>query len=42
MKLIAKTGMEFSGDDYDYKYYHQLYHNIDEALSLICRTPVEI
>ena len=42
MKLIAKTGMDFSNDDYDYQYYQQLYYNIDEALSLICRTPVEI
>jgi superfamily II RNA helicase len=42
MKLIAQTGMDFSNDDYDYKYYQQLYYNIDEALSLICRTPVEI
>ena len=42
MKLIAKTGMEISKDKYEHQYYHTLYHNIDEALSLICRTPVEI
>ena len=42
MKLIAQTGMEISNDKYDHQYYHTLYHNIDEALSLICRTPVEI
>ena len=42
MKLIAKTGMDISQDKYEHQYYHTLYHNIDEALSLICRTPVEI
>lgn len=42
MKSIAQAGMEFSDDKKDYQYYHQLFHNIDDALGLICRTPVEI
>jgi len=42
MKSIAQTGMEFSDDKKDYQYYHQLFHNIDAALELICRIPVEI
>ena len=42
MKLIAKTGMEFSDDKNDFQYYNKLSHNIEDALALICRTPVEI
>lgn len=42
MKLIAKTGMEISDDKKDFQYYNQLSHNIDDALELICRVPVEI
>lgn len=42
MKLIAKTGMEISDDKYDFQYYNQLSHKIDEALELICRNPIEV
>ena len=42
MKLIAKTGMEISDDKKDFQYYNTLSHNIDDALELICQTPVEI
>lgn len=42
MKLIAQTGMELSQYKEDFQYYNKLSANIDEALSLICRTPVEI
>ena len=42
MKLIAKTGMELADNDNDYRYYETLSYNIDQALYLICRTPVEI
>lgn len=42
MKLIAKTGMEISVDKNDFQYYNKLSHNIDDALSLICKTPVEV
>ena len=42
MKLIAKTGMEISDDKNDFQYYNKLSHNIDDALSLICKTPVEV
>ena len=42
MKLIAQTGMEISDDKNDFQYYNTLSHYIDDALELICRTPVEI
>lgn len=42
MKEIAKIGMEFSDDKADYQYYNKLSHNIDEALTLICKTPIDV
>lgn len=42
MKLIAKTGMEFSEDKADFQYYNKISHNIEAALALICRTPVDV
>lgn len=42
MKLIAQTGMDISQDKEEFQYYRKLGNNIDEALSLICQTPVEI
>lgn len=42
MKLIAKTGIEYSKEKEDCQYYNNLSHNIDAALELICRNPVEV
>lgn len=42
MKSIVKKGMEFSDDKQDYQYYYYLAQNIDKALELICRTPIEV
>ena len=42
MKLIAKTGMDISKDNYELQYYKTLYNNTEKALSLICRTPIEL
>ena len=42
MKLIAQTGMKNSTDLSEYNYYEHLSYDIDEAISLICRNPVEV
>ena len=42
MEHIAKTGFDLSTTDEDKRYYENLMHNIDAALYLICRTPIEI
>ncbi|MBQ8669522.1 DEAD/DEAH box helicase [bacterium] len=42
MKLIAQTGMKNSVDLSEYNYYEHLSYDIDEAISLICRNPVEV
>jgi len=42
MQGIAKLGLEISTEEADKNYYEGLVHNIEQALYLICRTPVEI